>query len=253
MEFASIFDVLVRYRRLVVLGLVPALLAGAVIGLRGPAGGSSNRVGETVSASARVLLQGPDSLPVDLNPKASDSVAARARMIGDLMASDAARTDIARRAGLALAQLTVVTPTSGTVEDPVPIGIEGAAAARAKTSFVLTVGADGSIPILTLSAGAPTGVQAVRVVTAAEEGLAQLVSAGRSQGDGLRVLPLGAPRTQVVGASSKLPLGVAAALVFFGFWCMAVVLLTAALSGLHERGAAAAPHQYAAGRSVSSQ
>ena len=103
MEAITILRELWRLRYLVFLGailaLAIALMTAYRISLAPPK--LESRQYHVGVASARVLVDTPDSQVVDLNPKGADALSSRASLLANLMASSPVKTIIARDAGRA--------------------------------------------------------------------------------------------------------------------------------------------------------
>lgn len=210
-------------RRHQVLTLLGVVLAGT-IGFALATGRLAAGLPAPNTATLQVLLRTRGSSPLDLDPSVVGGLPARAQLIGDLMAAEPTRPAIERDAGLTPGMLTVVTPDTGEIMDPVPIAVQAVTAAAPKTADILTVKADGASPIITLSGQGLTRAAAVRTVTAGARGLDQLIASGAGpHGTGLAVVRLGGPGAHGGGRPSRLPTGAAAALVFLALWCGAIV------------------------------
>lgn len=234
MELLSILQRLAQHRVLVVAGIVPALLAGLIIGFQvslSPFAIASRDETRTIGR-AQILIQTQREPIADLQPEGAElpTLGARALMMSDLMATDTVRRDIARRAGIALDRLTVVAPSQNLAEVPTRLAVE-ANALRLTTPYVLIAAADGVIPIVSLAATAPPKVDPRPLAAAGVASFQQLVSA-QDVRSGLRAAALGPARAQIIHEGSKVPLGVAATFMIFLLWCSAIVVLTSWLARL---------------------
>jgi hypothetical protein len=240
MALVNLVRRLLRFRLLVLFGLVPALLLGARLGFdvsTNPPGLASRAV-KSVSVSTRVFLQDARASAVDLGPSVTDGLGTRARLMADLMATDVRRGDIARRAGIVPQDLTVITPASDVVPVLVPVAVKSATAANLiSTPYALVLGADGNIPIVSLRASAPRPADARRVVVAAVQTLNQMIVDGtvRSRPPALNMAELGAPTATVTTQGSKLALALAATVMLFGMWWGAVLVGRAIVARGHPR------------------
>ena len=133
MELVGILRLLARHRGLVACGIVLAVILGMWVAFKVSVSppGLASRARDGFTSSTRVLVQVDDGLTPELDTEASLSLGRRARLIGDLMATDRIRADIARRAGLPLEQLTVIAPSTYAVPVVAPIANEANAAALA--------------------------------------------------------------------------------------------------------------------------
>ena len=118
-------------------------------------------------ASARVLVDTPDSQVVDLNPKGADpTLSSRATLLANLMASSPVKIIIARDAGVPPQAFVAVAPVrDGPTRSPrrTPADDEHGADTDIQT--------EDALPIIAVSAQAPTAEQAARLANAAGTGL----------------------------------------------------------------------------------
>lgn len=232
MAIVGILRSLLRHRLALACGLLPAVLTGIFVAYHvslNPFGPNAPKR-DIVSASGRVLLEGDEAPPIDLETNVSDPLGPRSLLLADLMATDRVRRDIAVRAGLARDALTIISPAMRSVELPVPLAVEAMATAVGG-SHTLTISGDGNVPILTLRARTPDPA-AGDIVDAAIASLNDLLASGvpdAATGSGLRIQRLGPTLSTVAREGSRPAMGVVVALVVMGLWAGAIVLLSGAL------------------------
>jgi hypothetical protein len=228
MEIIDILRALAR-RKLALAGiLVLSILAGLAVQYRISVSppGLSERVTTEHAAQIRLLLDAPEEPPtVDLDSGVADTLALRAGLLADLMATDSVRAMIAARAGIAPADLAVVPPSAGPPPLPIPLAIAAADAARLTSEpYALTVAADPLVPIVRFVVGAPDAGAARRVAAAAADSYEQLVAARASRRSRLSVARLGLVRTTSTVDRPHPVMGIAATIVLFALGACALVL-----------------------------
>lgn len=150
------------WRRRIALGLgVVVSVALALVLARGEAP-------STGVASTRLVLDTPVSQLVEAAPKGADSLGWRTELLSDLMTTAPVRRQIASSAGMPLAQLAVINPVLNNPVLPTTLPRRASKiAAGATEPYVLTVLADGTLPVLSIQGRAPTVAAAARLVSAA--------------------------------------------------------------------------------------
>ncbi len=260
MEFVTILRELWRQRALVLAGAALAIALGLMtaykVSLAPPKLESRQyRVGV---ASARMLIDTPDSQVVDLEPKGADGLGTRANLLANLMASSPVRTIIARNAGVNPADLIAVAPSmSAGPQVPTLISERASKSATNPESFILTLRADETLPIVSIDAQAPDAQRAARLANAATTGLrdylrsvaaAQNVPNARQ----LVISTLGAAQSADVVRGPRRLFALLAAVFTFGLACASVVVVAgiargwrhaAELERAHDEVAAAGEEQ----------
>ena len=244
MEAITILRELWRLRYLVFLGailaLAIALMTAYRISLAPPK--LESRQYHVGAASARVLIDTPDSQVVDLNPKGADVLSARATLLANLMASTPVKAVIARDAGVPANQLVAVAPSSTGPTAPTALSKATSEHASVAQTYILTVQADETLPIIAVTAQAPNAEQAARLANAASTGLrdylhsvagAQNVPAGRQ----VVISSLGAAQSaDVVKGPSRL-LALVAFVLIFGLACFGVIMISGLARGWRRAAA----------------
>lgn len=219
-----------RKRLLVVLLAVVAVAGGYVLAFypRFPPESRSYTVGV---ASARILLDTPESQVVDVAPEGSDALGPRASVLANLMVDGEIKDAIAKKAGIDPKKLLAATEASGGAEAAIPKG-ESAARVNLLTTSVLITSDMVELPIIKVQAQAPDAAQAGALANAAVEGLRDYLNTRASNeriadDRRLRVTGLGpAQATESVRGRGKV-LAVGLALFLFLAGCALIVGLTA--------------------------
>lgn len=155
MQLYAILNELWRRRLLVGIALMVSIFLGLMVAFRISPGlppKLTPRAQQIGLASTRVLINTPSSIVADLNPAGGSSLSTHAQLLGNLISSDAVHNAIAKRAGLAPTDLTIsplavggVIQTPLAVTAPAPVGASS-----------VSVNADPLLPLITITATAPT-------------------------------------------------------------------------------------------------
>ena len=235
MEIVDILRVLARRKLALAVILAFAILAGLAIQYRVSLSppGLSERLTTTHAAQARVLLDAPEEPPtVDLDSGVADTLALRAGLLGDLMASDGVRRTIAARAGIQADELAVVPPAAGPPSLAIPLAVAASEASRLTSEpYALTVAADPAVPIVRFAVGAPDVAAARRVAEAAVDSYRELVATRATRRSRLSVMQMGQVRTSTTVDTPPSVMGAAVAFVLFVLGASALVLA----AGLRRR------------------
>jgi hypothetical protein len=242
MEFVTILRELWRRRYLVAIGAVLAIGIGLMtsykVALAPPA--LQSRQYHVGVASARMLIDTPDSQVVDLNPKGADGLGSRANLLANLMASSPVKAIIAKHAGLNPKQLIAIAPSmTGGPQVPTLLSQRAAASASNPESYILTLRSDEVLPIISVDAQAPDAEHAARLADAATTGLrdylksvaaAQNVPNARQ----LVISTLGAAQSADVVRGPRRLVSLIAAIFTFGFACLGVVVISGIARGWRQ-------------------
>jgi len=225
MEIVSILRVLGSHRVLLVAGVVCSLLLGAALFSKMSAPRS-----DVFTAESRVLIDARRRPAIDLRSSVAETLGLRAGLLADLMMTRPVRAEIAQAAAIDADELAVFGPSMDAPPLAVPLGVSGSEAAATVTErYLLRISAKGAIPVLKIAASAPSIAGASDLVEASQASLVNLISTRSSRGPGLELRPLGPPTTRVIHNDSTPIIGVFAALVFFGGWCAAIVVISGLL------------------------
>ena len=149
-----------RLRRYVAGVCVLALLAGGAL---------ISRQYTVGVATARILVDTPSSQVVDVSPKGGGLIALQANLLATVMVDGTIKSAIAHRVGVQPNQLAGVTAaaTEPSASGPAPVSAPSGPHVYALTTEILTDNAGNNLPIIQLSAQAPTATAASRLANAA--------------------------------------------------------------------------------------
>jgi hypothetical protein len=199
-------------------------------------------------ASTDILVDTPRSQAVDIGTRGQqseaipqiDTLATRARLLGNLMASGSIERAIASRAGVSSDRLIVVPPPDTEAADSAD-GLPEAEGASKADATVLTVTTDSSLPILHVVAQAPNAATAQRLAHGAVAVLkAYLGSVAANdevpEAQRLGVHEIGA--RQAVSSPGGPGMSAAFALAFsiLALGCAVIVVLSRAVAGRGRHG-----------------
>lgn len=238
MQLYAILNELWRRRLRVGLALIVSVLVGLMVGFKISPGlppHLSSRQHEVGVASTRVLINTPSSIVADLNPAGGSSLATHAQLLGNVISSEQVHNALAKRAGLPPSDLTIaplavggVIKTPLAVTAPAPVGASS-----------VSVNADPLLPLITITATAPTPKLAASLANgsvsvlqsyvqrvAAEEGIAPsrrpvITSLGSA---------VGVPSTS---GPSKM-YSALAIILLFGFSCYVILVASGGKARLRE-------------------
>jgi len=163
-------------RRALAVVLAVAVACGALVFLR-PGLPPETRQYEVWHADGQLLVDTSDSQVVDARAIGIETLAIRAILLGNLIATSPLRDGIAQRAGLDPDELEVTPPASTTPETlpppPVTSDLPDDEATR------LTVSTDPNLPIVRVRAEAPSAAEAEGLVDAALAETAEYVESAR--------------------------------------------------------------------------
>jgi hypothetical protein len=239
MEAVTILRELWRRRVLVALIAFVAALVGFLLAYRVGLPPEPRKY-EVGVATARVLVDTPQSQVIKVDPRGSDTLGLRASVLANLMAEGEAKAAIARRAGLKPRQLKAVSESttaldgSGSEPEPVSTKFPDDPDVHMIRMRVIT-NADGEqLPIIETNVQAPDAASATKLANATITGLTDYLNrraaaeqevADRSR---LRVSGLGSAESHEAARGPGKGLAAAAAIFVFLVGC-GVVLLGSAL------------------------
>jgi hypothetical protein len=186
-------------------------------------------------ASTRVLINTPSSIVADLNPAGGSSLSTHAQLLGNLLSSDEVRTAIAKSAGMAPTALTIsplavggVVQTPLAVTAPAPVGASS-----------VSVNADPLLPLITISATAPTPKQAAALANGSVTVLQSYIQTVAAE-EGIP--PSRRPVITSLGSAVGLPstsgpskmYSVIAIVLLFGLSCYLILIVTGGKARLRE-------------------
>ncbi|HWK28781.1 MAG TPA: hypothetical protein VNS09_19630, partial [Solirubrobacter sp.] len=170
MDTVTILRQLWRFRFLVIVVALVSVFAGLAVTFKLPS--TESRKYEVGVATARLLLDTPASQVVDVAPKGSDVLGARATLLANLMVDGEIKTAIARQAGVSPAKLAGLND-SAQVAATAPLDPRGF---QIGTKVLTATGGD-SLPIIEVDAQAPTAAGAEKLANAAITGLRSYLDA----------------------------------------------------------------------------
>jgi hypothetical protein len=238
MQLYAILNELWRRRIVVGIALVVSVLIGLMVAFKVSPGlppKLAPRAHQIGVASTRVLINTPSSIVADLNPAGGASLSTHAQLLGNLLSSDEVHNAIAKSAGLASTELTIsplavggVVQTPLAVSAPAPVGASS-----------VSVNADPLLPLITISATAPTPKQAAALANGSVtvlQSYIQTVAADEGIPTSRRPVitslgsAVGLPSTN---GPSKMYSAVAIILLF-GLFCYVILVVTGGKARIRE-------------------
>ena len=187
------------------------------------------------SASTHMIVDAPQSTVVDPNTDAYtiQSLANRALILGNVMASLPVRRHIARRVGISANQVRVEPPL--TSEQP-RVLVDSAHAPHASDilkrpdEYRLSIQADPTGPVLDIYAVAPTRDEATKLANASVDGLRDYLGSVASKDrtpkrDRVRLEQLGRATGGSIDSGAGVQIGTLIFLLVFGIGCLGVLFL----------------------------
>lgn len=209
---------------------------------------------ETAAASTRVLVDTPKSLVLDLEVPVIDieGITNRALLVGNLIGSGPVREAIARRVGVPAERLEVSAPL--TREWPRAIKQAGTTRStsdilKSPDQYRLNVRSNPTVPVIELSAQAPTAAAAERLANGAVLGAQDyLRDLARRQSipatEQIRLEQLGRAKGGVINGGVSIQVAALSFLLAFGAGCFTVLVVARIRAGWASQAradAAAAP------------
>jgi hypothetical protein len=224
MDVLDIFRVLLRHRLLLVAGVLVAGVIGYGVAQR------TSQQQANPTASARLLVGPSNATATTLDTVTPDTLLMKAPLLADVLSTDAMRVTIARRTGIRPDELTIMGPAFGAPTVAVPLATRATeVAAIAGTPFALVVRSSDHLPVITMTASAPSTASAAKLIDAAGGTLRDFVehpsAPVRKKDPRLVVQQLGPIEVRTIISGHSGILAVAAVIVVFGFWCCAIVVL----------------------------
>jgi hypothetical protein len=251
MEAVTILRELWRRRVLVGLVALAAALVGFLIAYRVSLPPEPRRY-EVGIATARVLVDTPQSQVIKVDPKGSDTLGLRASVLANLMVEGDAKAAIARRAGLKPTKLKAVSESattqgeSGSEPQPVSTKVPDDPDVHMIRTRVITSPDGEQLPIIETYVRAPDVSSATRLANATITGLSDFLES-RAAADAdveerkrLRVSGLGSAQATVAASGPGWGIAAAAAIFVFLGGCGAILLGSA--MARHWRAAEVADH-----------
>jgi capsular polysaccharide biosynthesis protein len=238
MEAVTILRELWRRRVLVALVAFAAALVGFLLAYR-VGFPPEPRKYEVGLATARVLVDTPQSQVIKVDPKGSDTLGLRASVLANLMVEGEAKDAIARRAGLKPKKLKAVSASattvdeSGSVPQPVSTAFPDDPDANMIRTRVITNPDGEQLPIIETDVQAPDAASATKLANATVTGLTDYLDKRAAadedvdEGRRLRVSGLGSAQATVAARGPGRTVAAAAAIVIFLAGCVIILLVSA--------------------------
>jgi hypothetical protein len=168
-----------RYLAAFVIAAAAAVLSVYQVSLFPPGGHS--RHWEIGTASTTLLIDTPQSDILNLHASTDEfgSLQARAALIGNLMATDPVKAQIARLVGIPPSRIQVTSPVTANVPQTLTEPGSGASASDLLASadhYKLQLQVDPTVPVLHIYAQAPSGGAAVDLANDSVKGLKQYLA-----------------------------------------------------------------------------
>jgi hypothetical protein len=221
MELLAFLRWLRRHPIPVALGVVIA----AAIGFMG-AQGASRTFGV---ATQQLVLDTPKSQLVNAEPKGVDTLAWRAAVLSEMTATSSVEQRIAREMGAPARSIDVVSMnlTDPEVESPLTTAAQEAEA-EADAPYLVAVGVDERLPLISVATRGPDRPAAVRLATVATDALMATASAPPNTvaPQGLVVESIGRPRAKEVVDGPHRLIAVVIFAVMLSLWCVGIALVS---------------------------
>jgi hypothetical protein len=190
-------------------------------------------------AAAEVLVDSPNSQVVDVGGGSPDvegstidigGLSTRARLLASLVSSSPLKDRIASAAGIRPDKLVVIAPTSNELAPRATPATSTTVKVGDRDANVLNLFVDETLPIITMSVEAPDAATARRLAGAAVDELGaylKSVASARSIPDArqLVVSSLGPATSRTVVKGPTRLVAVVVALLIFGIWCVAAMMI----------------------------
>lgn len=238
MDAVTILRELWRRRVLVALVAFAALLVGFLLAYRVGLPPEPRKY-EVGVATARVLVDTPQSQVIKVDPKGSDTLGLRANVLANLMVEGEAKAAIARRAGLKPKKLKAVSTSAAAAEesgtDPQPVSTEfpdDPDVHMIRTRVIANPDGE-QLPIIETDVQAPDEASAAKLANATIAGLTDYLDTRAAADEDvqersrLRVSGLGSAQAVVSARGPGRGVAAAAAIFLFLAGCAAILLGTA--------------------------
>ena len=192
-------------------------------------------------ASSRVFVDTPASQVVEVNPRGSDTLAARAQVLSNLMTEGVVKASIAKVAGLSPEQLVGTSDAAGGAPSAdANVAVEGSA--YLLKTHVVTNTAGEQLPIIEIETQAPNAKAAGTLASAAVKGLNEYLDQRATAEDvpaakRLRVSGLGPPQTRQATRGPGLLLGLTVMVFTFLVGCGLILAGLTFIRGWREADA----------------
>ena len=231
------------WRRRVAVGLVAlaAVLVGLLISFR-PGLPPESRRYDVGIASARLLVDTPQSQVIKVDPKGSDTLGVRANVIANLMVEGPAKAAIAKRAGLKPRQLVGIAESELEPEMVSPKAARNPDVNLMKTRVVMDLDGE-QLPLVEVRVQAPDAARATALANASVTGLTDYLDAQAAADPELdakkrlHVAGLGGAEALVSTRGPHPLLSLGATIFVFLAGCAVILLVSALARGWREADA----------------
>lgn len=231
------------WRRRVAVGLVAlaAILVGMLLAFR-PGLPPESRQYSVGIATARVLVDTPQSQVIKVDPRGSDTLGLRANVLANLMVEGEARAAIARRAGLKPKRLLAIAESALEPQTVSKKALRNPNIHLLTTRVVSNVDGE-QLPIIEIEAQAPDAARATALANATVTGLSDYLKARAAAGEEvdarrrLRVSGLGTAQATESTRGPGRALALGAAVFVFLAGCGAILLVSALTRGWRQADA----------------
>lgn len=236
MDTVTILRELWRRRVLVGVVAVAAIFVGFLISYR-PSLPPESRKYDVGVASARILVDTPNSQVVEVAPTGSETLGARANLLANLMTEGEVKAAIARGAGLRPKQLFAVAESAAEPQT-VPTSAKRDPTAPLLTTRLVTNPSGDPLPIIEIEAQGADTAGAARLAAAAVDGLRSYLDSKAAlesvpEARRLRVTGLGAPQARMVVRGPKRIVALAGTIFVFLLGCAAIIGVSALVRNWH--------------------
>jgi hypothetical protein len=228
----SILRTLLRHRRLLAVFAAVAIVAGVLLAYRpGLPFKLESRRYDVGTATVHIFLDTPSSQVVEVAPKGSETLGARASLFANLMAQGELKAAMAKRAGIPPERILAIAPSDIEPQDFDPRQLRDPAANLLKLR-VVTDDANVQMPIIEVEAQAADAKRAAALADAATNGLGDYLDSKAadeqvSDAKRLRVTGLGAAEGREIARGPSRVAALALAIFLFALQCGALLLLSA--------------------------
>ena len=238
MEAVTILRELWRRRMAVGLVALAAIVVGLLLAFRLGFPPESRQY-EVGLATARVLVDTPQSQVIKVDPKGSETLGLRANVLANLMVEGEAKAAIARRAGLPPRRLLGVAESALKPQTVSPKARRNPDVHLISTRAVTNLDGE-QLPIIEIEAQAPDASSARALANASITGLTDYLDARAAVGEAvdarrrLRVTGLGTAPATVSTRGPSLSVALGAAIFVFLAGCAAILLVSALHRGWRQ-------------------
>ena len=217
---------------------VPVVLGALVAGVVGLMAmrGETHTFGV---ATTRLVVDTPDSQLLNPAPKGAETLPWRSGILAEMTATGSSIRRMARDMGIPASSVAAISTNLTDPEMPsMLIGHALEAEAERPEPYLVAVGFDERLPLITIATTAPDRARAARLANAATTELIHITSATATGGNppGIVVEKIGPPRSKAVVEQPLRRLGAFAFAVVFILWCLGFALLSRLWGALRSPG-----------------